>query len=526
MGVFLTSVSALTTIYNTQDNTWLYSVAIGAGGASNNENTSVNAWSLSLPAGYSVGWLINFNESARITCKKISGIGEPTNCQHWSWLSLINNASASETSNSSLIGNTLGSIPPYTNVNTSYNKSLGLYQFNQSNCSTFALGTCAAYTIITSNNSCALGSPCIINTTIMTRNYTWLLLDNPPAFQTQYFTKINGSQYNYMENISFFANFTEDTAISNVILSLDAINWTAYLWNGSYQNGYWRVDATWLNASLHKYYWWANDTLNVGNQSPNFNLNISKNTTWTLNQTLNNSYDNLTGIYPWSARDRCYWHSSFLEVGLWLNGTVIVLPAAGGGIDVTINGRSAGSWNFTCGSPGDENFTALFNTTWAFIQKFPLTSNLYLNGTAANKNYIYGETVNASGYRQSFIDDNLNLTLIRDGLTVTFGITEVNETNQTRFTPATLNYTLHFNQTNQNYTGDDITWYAFFANATPTPTPTPTSIPGNETNICLAVYKLGLKCDNIWIKICIPYTDTCLVINKFWEDKYCKRVII
>ena len=135
---------------------------------------------------------------------------------------------------------------------------------------------------------------------------------------------------------------------------------------------------------------------------------------------------------------------------LW-NGT-----AAAGVWNYNVSQLSAGTYyyNFTASDGASANTSSTFSLV---IAKASVNVSLFLNGTSNNVSYAAGDFVNASSSRNTSGEGNL--TLYRNSTAVAFGVSVVEEANQT-MAAATFNYTACYLES-QNYS---VSCTTFFAN--------------------------------------------------------------
>lgn len=124
--------------------------------------------------------------------------------------------------------------------------------------------------------------------------------------------------------------------------------------------------------------------------------------------------------------------------------------------NVNVSGLRAGNLLYSF-SATDGTAVGVSPTFQLTIQRASIipSLNFSLNGTAANRVYQAGETINASGWKNT---SQGNLTLFSAGLAVDFDLNYVEEANQT-ISSGNRNYSMCF-PSSANYTGDCITYFA------------------------------------------------------------------
>ncbi len=283
-----------------------------------------------------------------------------------------------------------------------------------------------------------------------------LTVDQTPAFQWTQNTFTNGSEYRTPLTIQFFANFTDDNGTSQVNLTFASTNYTMVLWNGSTTAGVWNYNITGVSAGTYYYNFTANDGA-LANTSQTFSIVIAKNSSYTLNFTLNNSAADLIGAFPMTVHAYCNKpdpQTSGAKNDLYRNGTNVATSST---LDYSESPYAA-QWNWTCVNVGDANYSYLQKTFFANISKGSVGITALLNGAAGDRSYTAGAIINASGWKN--VTDG-NLTLYRNGTSVDFDNTYVEENNQTSTVTQTFNYTTCFPEA-QNYSATCTTRLANF----------------------------------------------------------------
>jgi len=449
------SVFANTTAtVNYQNSTYCTSYSLAAGGAENSNSTTC-ALNVSVPDDYYDGFQVNMNYSALISCFT-GGINPPTNCQHFSWWDedqTFNNG------NETRVGFNVTNSPPYANVYQAWNATVGA-NFNKTNCPTWFLGYCTWHISLTTNATCGLGSPCTINTTVSTENYSWFAYRNEaPVNNAIFANKSVVSQYN-RETIVFFANFTDDNGTSSVVLTVgdgaSSTNYSASLYNGSNTNGYWSYNTSFFAGGASYTY---NFTAFDGDKaaiSSNAPLVITQNSSWNLNHTINNSAADLTGAFPMTAKVDCNTNTNpSVTVTEARNGSI---QAIGTSTSVTQN-PAYGDLAWLCSSSSNVNYSSISSTFYTNVSKGSVNVSLFLNGTHNNRTYLVLQTVNASAFKN--ITGEGNLTLQRNSSNVAFGVNNAEESNQTSAISQTFNYSACFSAS-ENYSASCREFWANF----------------------------------------------------------------
>ena len=269
-----------------------------------------------------------------------------------------------------------------------------------------------------------------------------LVGDSSPAFQHQFFNITNSSQYN-RSTVRFYANFSDDYNVTNVTLTLNSTNYTdTVVFNGSITNGGWVFNISGLRAGQYDYFYTAMDNASNSNQSQNYSLFITRNSSVNARLFLNQTEANVAYTFPqWINA------SSLLAIAgesegnltLYRNGTGM---AYGTTVAESSNqSLAAATYNYTACFPESMNYTAYCVYRYGFLAKNASAFSLFLNNTAADLSGQYYITVNASA--QKGVTEG-NLTLYRNSTGVAYGVNVAENTNLTGFPPQTFNYTACF----------------------------------------------------------------------------------
>jgi PGF-pre-PGF domain-containing protein len=167
------------------------------------------------------------------------------------------------------------------------------------------------------------------------------------------------------------------------------------------------------------------------------------------------TYENITNVTGWSEVT-----GEDLTFNLYRDGVQI----ASGSPASEIIRLGAGTYTYVFNTSGGSNYTS--NSTSLTLTINPKTINIYLalNGTQANRTYTYPEAVNATAWKDSTINNEGSLTLLRDG--VSKGSGQV-VTEEVLLGAGTYNYSVTFSAV--NYTANNITnRFALVNKGTPT----------------------------------------------------------
>jgi hypothetical protein len=110
---------------------------------------------------------------------------------------------------------------------------------------------------------------------------------------------------------------------------------------------------------------------------------------------------------------------------------------------------AAGTYNFTCNSSQTQNYTAAYNQTTHEISHASMPLYLFLNGSQSSQSYSFGETTNATGYKQY---SEGSLSLYRNS-------SPTSNPEVTELPAGYWNYSLVFVQT-ENYSANSTTLFA------------------------------------------------------------------
>ena len=183
-----------TTTVNYQNSTYCTSFAEDLLGGAAISNTTTCLLNVTVPDDYYDGFQVYMNYSTKISCQRTSTGLEPSACKHYSWWDedlLPTNG------NETRIGFNDSNTAPYNNSWVGWNATVGA-NFNKTNCPTWFSGYCTWLIRLTSNATCSGLSPCEINTTVFTENYSWFAYRNEAPVNNAIFSNKNlFSHYNH-----------------------------------------------------------------------------------------------------------------------------------------------------------------------------------------------------------------------------------------------------------------------------------------------------------------------------------------
>jgi hypothetical protein len=124
------------------------------------------------------------------------------------------------------------------------------------------------------------------------------------------------------------------------------------------------------------------------------------------------TYENITNVTGWSEVT-----GEDLTFNLYRDGVQI----ASGSPASEIIRLGAGTYTYVFNTSGGSNYTS--NSTSLTLTINPKNINIYLalNGTQANRTYTYPEAVNATAWKDSTINNEGTVTLLRDGISIGSG---------------------------------------------------------------------------------------------------------
>lgn len=288
-----------------------------------------------------------------------------------------------------------------------------------------------------------------------------IIADILPQWSKNQTSVPNNTQYIPNRNYGFQINWTDDNGISEVKFEWDGTNYS-YLSGAVLKTGStYYYNKTDLPAGSWNYMWYANDTINQWNRTSSLGYAVQINQSNPMKSYLNGTLNsNRSYTYPQSvnATGATVYSNSGTAL-LWRNENSVSNP------ERILLGN--GTYLYKANTSGTVNYTANSSgiAFYAFVNKGTVTLYLALNGTESNETYVYPQSTNATGWRSPTYNNEGNLTLYRNGVSVDWGVSIATE--EIRLGNATYNYTLVFNES-QNYTANGVsTRFAFVNKGTP-----------------------------------------------------------
>ncbi|MEM4254935.1 MAG: hypothetical protein QXR53_01240 [Candidatus Norongarragalinales archaeon] len=273
-------------------------------------------------------------------------------------------------------------------------------------------------------------------------------INAPPEFQWQTSNFTNGSEFNTPLTMQFFVSLKDDSGISEVNMSFQNTNYTMSLWNGTSTSGVWNYNISGLPAGTYYYNFTALDGVGAST-SQTYSIVVVKNTTG-ANLLLNSTDADLTIAYPQSVNASGFCSGIVIDT-LYRNSTIRSNPE--------ITTLAAGYYNYTIHCDANTNYSTSTDTHFLTVSKGSVSITATLDGSAEDRSYTSSVAVNASAWKN--VTEG-NLTLYRNGTSVDFDSSYVEESNQTPSALAeTFNYTACFPEA-QNYSATCTTLLANF----------------------------------------------------------------
>jgi len=222
-----------------------------------------------------------------------------------------------------------------------------------------------------------------------------------PQYSGLNFNPANSSAYSPGQNYMFNATWTDNIALSKVILEFNGQNYTDA---SNYSNEYYKTFSS-LPVGNFSYRWYANDTSNNWNATISQSYSITKTPTY-VNLSLNGAENNITLTYPQTIK--AIFSTNALSATMYRNGTSV---SAENDTEVTL---AAGYWNYTVINPGTANYTGSSKTFFVTISKQATAVDLYLNENLnQNVTIAYGTQSNVTA-----VGTNGSVALYRNETTV------------------------------------------------------------------------------------------------------------
>gem|GEM_PF-3847090 len=253
--------------------------------------------------------------------------------------------------------------------------------------------------------------------------------------------------YSSSASYQFNSTWTDNVAISTVILEFDGTNYTASNSGSIYYKSFGA-----LAAGTYNYRWYSNDTGGNWNATSQQTYTISKAAT-TLTLTASPSWGETYGT---ETTVECTADNAEVAEQLYRNGTLVSNP--------DVQTLAASSYFYNCTAAETENYTSDEETNTLVVGKAATTTELYLDSVQANRTVLQGAETNATAVTSAG-----TVSLYRDG-------SAVSNPEIATLALGTYNYTAA-NAGNENYTGSSKTWF-LFVNSVPDVTP-----PGSVTNL-------------------------------------------
>ena len=282
-----------------------------------------------------------------------------------------------------------------------------------------------------------------------TRIVTINASNTPPQFWWATTNFTNSSAFVTPLTIQFFSNWSDDSAVSEVNLTFNSVNYTMVLWNGTTANGVWNYNISQLPAGTYYYNFTTTDGT-LANSSDTYSLVIAT-ANVNITEHLNGTFNNQTYAFGSTINASGYSNVSGLSLTLYSNGTGL---AAGTNPESSNTTLTVGSYNYSTCFVGNENYSSACREFIATVVQNSLNLTLHLNGSFSDQSYVFGNTVNASGYSNvsAFV-----LRLLRNGTTIANSTTPTE--NNVSLAVGDYNYTLYW-QGNENYSTTSQTWFA------------------------------------------------------------------
>ena len=313
-------------------------------------------------------------------------------------------------------------------------------------------------------------------------------LTETPADPTNYSL---GQTYEFNATIS-------DANLDTVLIEFDGTNYTPSNLTADVYN----FTITDLSAGTYNYRWYANDSIN--------NINITGIQTYTINNAtgnitllINNSESDQTATYQTQTNASA--STLYESVTLYRDGE-----------DVTSENNdfvilSAGYYNYTAYSSGDQNHSSASITRFVNITRINSEVNLTLNNSQSNITINQGYTINLNCSTLTG-DSGAYLVLYREGVLINNGTSSIGNT--TTFSVVREeNITCMYEET-QNYTTISQTW---FVNVTEAPDLTPPYFADNTPQDQNITYNAALGYDINATDViefdCFAVNDTRFKIN-------------
>ncbi len=250
-------------------------------------------------------------------------------------------------------------------------------------------------------------------------------MPNDPA------TYANGQVY------EFNATITDNIGVNSVIFVFNGVNYTTTNLSSNIFNAT-LID---MPAGTYNYYWYVNDTSG--------NANSSEGGGYTINKAggnsvllLNGNADNLTIQYPQKINAAA--STIYGNITLYRNGVDV---GAENGLNFTL---SAGYYNYTATSSGDQNHSSTAVTLFANITKAQGIVLLHLNNSENNATITQGDSIYLNVSLSA--GDMGNLYLYNNGTLINNGTSPL--VNLTAFNTLGVHNISAFYVGSENYTSD------------------------------------------------------------------------
>jgi hypothetical protein len=286
-----------------------------------------------------------------------------------------------------------------------------------------------------------------------------LTLELAPELIPPVYSALQPSSANYNEtyrpNLAYLLNatWTDDTGIGAVLVESNFSGGALALSPvTSLPGNQFEYDTSYLGAGAYIYRWIANDTFNNTNDSmPYRNITIIKadpNATLVISPSWN-------GTWPYGTTVNC---TGAVQVNMTLYRNNNTLASSGFGSAQEIRNLSAGSYNYTCNTSGNENYTSDSASSTLTIGK--LNSALSLNAPPS-------WTVNWSGMTNVSCNASslLNISLSRNGSPIGTGMGHVEQ--YANLSAGSYNYSCSISA-NENHTANSTSRVLTVNKATPT----------------------------------------------------------
>lgn len=293
----------------------------------------------------------------------------------------------------------------------------------------------------------------------------------PPTYSLLSVSPENNTEFAPGKQYTFSSTWTDlDAGLDTILIEIDGTNYSAATGLNGDDNYSVEFGVVTLDAGVHNYTWWANDTRGNGNATEVMYFTVAKNSSYDLDiQTSGAVFGcggggtTCSGYYADNVTTTGINCPSELTCNLYLDNVSISSPSS------LVHG--VGVYEYVYNSSGNSNYTTDSFTMTLTIAQSPVTVTTLINNTDSNITISAGESVWLNGtviqtsLGQGAADPEGNIKIYNNGTLINDGPSGAG--NLTQFDDVgAYNITVVYEATENFSAGSDISW-VFVEGGTP-----------------------------------------------------------